>query len=286
MLTGLALAGCGERKAVAVSTAPKTPTKEAGTVRVVSWNLQWFPGKSPNPAPKARMEQTNSVRAAIADLMPDILLAQEVRSETAVSTALPPDGYRVATTSQFSGDQQICIAGRLKADSAWFEPWKKDGKDDSPRGFAFASFRLPSGKVLMVYTVHLKSNAGGDMAGSRAKREDAARQLIGHIKSETANRKEVGGLAILVAGDFNTDPSQRQFQGERTLRLFEEAGFSWVLGSLPATERITWPAAEGFPDATFDHFFVKGIQVKSVHVPRTFGNCSDHRPVVVDLVEG
>jgi endonuclease/exonuclease/phosphatase family metal-dependent hydrolase len=220
----------------------------------------------------------------MADLMPDILLAQEVRSETAISMVLPSDGYRTATTSRFSGSQQLCIAGRFPADSAWFEAWAKDGKDDPPRGFAFASFRLSSGKLLLVYTVHLKSNAGGDKAANTAKREDAARQLIDHISSETAKRKEPKGLAVLVAGDFNTDPSQRQFDGERTLKMFEEAGFTWVMASLSATDRITWPAAEGFPDAMFDHVFVKGIQIKSVVVPRNFDNCSDHRPVVVDLV--
>jgi endonuclease/exonuclease/phosphatase family metal-dependent hydrolase len=264
----------------------KVPPKAAGTVRVVSWNLQWFPGKSPKSTPKARIDQTNNVRAAMADLMPDILLAQEVQSETVVSLVLPPNGYRAATTSRFSGTQQLCIAGRIPADSAWFEAWKKDGKDDPPRGFAFASFRLPSGKLLMVYTVHLKSNAGGDPASNRAKREDAARQLIDHIRLETAKRKGPGELAVLVAGDFNTDPGQRQFEGERTLKMFEVAGFTWALASLSAMDRITWPAAEGFPDATFDHVLVKGIQVKSVVVPRTFGSCSDHRPVVVDLVDG
>jgi endonuclease/exonuclease/phosphatase family metal-dependent hydrolase len=69
-----------------------------------------------------------------------------------------------------------------------------------------------------------------------------------------------------VAGDFNTDPGQRQFEGERTLKMFEKAGFTSALASLPRAETITWPAADGFPDATFDHVLVKGIQVKSVLV--------------------
>jgi hypothetical protein len=84
---------------------------------------------------------------------------------------------------------------------------------------------------------------------------------------------------------FGTDPDSPQFSGERTLKMFQDAGFEWVLVLLPRGERITWPAAEGFPDATFDHVLVKGIQVKSVLVPRAFANCSDHRPVVVDLVD-
>jgi endonuclease/exonuclease/phosphatase (EEP) superfamily protein YafD len=67
--------------------------------------------------------------------------------------------------------------------------------------------------------------------------------------------------------------------------MFEKAGFTSALASLPRAETITWPAADGFPDATFDHILVKGIQVKSVLVPRAFDNCSDHRPVVVDLAD-
>ena len=83
--------------------------------------------------------------------------------------------------------------------------------------------------------------------------------------------------------DVAPDPGERPFDGERTLKMFEEAGFTGALSSLPTTERVTWPAAEGFPDATFDHVFVKGIEIKTVRVPQAFGNCSDHRPVVVDL---
>lgn len=86
-----------------------------------------------------------------------------------------------------------------------------------------------------------------------------------------------------MAGDFNTDPDSLQFEGEATLKMFREAGFEWVLGSLPRAERITWLAADGFPDATFDHVFVKGIRVRAVIVPVGYDRCSDHRPVVVDL---
>jgi endonuclease/exonuclease/phosphatase family metal-dependent hydrolase len=217
-------------------------------------------------------------------LAPDILLTQEVKSEAALTQVLPPS-YRVATTSRFSGAQQLCIAGRRPSESAWFEPWKKDGKDDPPRGFAYASFRLPSGRLLMVYTVHLKSNAGGDAASNRAKREDAARQLIGHIAAVLPQQREKMVPAVLIGGDFNTDPGRPQFAGELTVKMFREAGFEWVLGTLPQAERITWPAADGYPDAVFDHVLTKGIKVRAVMVPKGYEGCSDHRPVVVD-VEG
>ena len=135
----------------------------------------------------------------------------------------------------------------------------------------------------MVYTVHLKSNSGGDAASNRAKREDAARQLIGHIAQVLPQHSEKVAPAVLVAGDFNTDPDSPQFGGERTVKMFQEAGFEWALASLPRVKRITWPAADGFPDATFDHVLTKGIKVRAVVVPVGYDRCSDHRPVVVDL---
>ena len=174
-------------------------------------------------------------------------------------------------------------SGRLPSESAWFEPWQKNGKDDPSRGFAYASFRLPSGRLLLAYTVHLKSNSGGDAASNRAKREEAARQLIAHIAQVQPQQREKMTPAVLIAGDFNTDPDSQQFAGEQTLRMFQAAGFEWALGSLTRKERITWPAADGFPDAAFDHILTKGVVVRAVVVPKGFEQCSDHRPVVVDL---
>ena len=109
------------------------------------------------------------------------------------------------------------------------------------------------------------------------------RQLIGHIAQALPQHREKVAPAVLVAGDFNTDPDSAQFSGERTVRMFQEAGYERALGSLPRAERITWPAADGFPDATFDHVLTKGIKVRAVVVPTGYEGCSDHRPVVVDL---
>jgi hypothetical protein len=164
------------------------------------------------------MKQVEAVRTALADLAPDIVLAQEVKSETALGLVLPPGRYKVATTSRFSGTQQLCIAGRLPSESAWFEPWKKDGKDDPPRGFAYASFRLPFGRLLMVYTVHLKSNSGGDAASNRAKREDAARQLIGHIAQVLPQHREKVTPAVLVGARGIPPPIQACGRTRRSYR--------------------------------------------------------------------
>jgi hypothetical protein len=69
--------------------------------------------------------------------------------------------------------------------------------------------------------------------------------LIGHIAQVLPQQREKMTPAVLIGGDFNTDPDCPQFAGEQTVKMFQEAGFDWGLGTLPQTERITWPAADG-----------------------------------------
>jgi hypothetical protein len=46
---------------------------------------------------------------------------------------------------------------------------------------------------------------------------------------------------------------------------------------LPLSERVTHPGSHGFPDATFDFIFVKGLRASQPTIIRT--NASDHWPV-------
>ena len=167
--------------------------------------------------------------------------------------------------------------------AAWFERWERDGTDDPPRGFSHVSFRLPDGRLLLTYNLHLKSNAGGEPASNRLKREDAIRQLLAHIDSELPKYHEDKPPAIIVAGDFNTDTDSAQFAGERTIRMLIEAGFVSAHAHLPKPERITWPSDGKYPDTTFDYVFSKGLVVAGVKVPSSFDTFSDHRPVVVNF---
>lgn len=167
--------------------------------------------------------------------------------------------------------------------AAWFERWERDGTDDPPRGFSHVSFRLPDGRLLLTYNLHLKSNAGGEPASNRTKREDAIRQLLAHIDSELPKYREAKPPAIIVAGDFNTDPDSAQFAGEKTIPMLIEAGFVSAHADLPKPKRITWPSDGRYPDSTFDYVFSKGLVVGQVHVPSSFDAVSDHRPVVVDF---
>ena len=64
----------------------------------------------------------------------------------------------------------------------------------------------------------------------------------------------------------------------------KEAGFEWALQQLPERKRVTWPSDGRYPDATFDHLFVRGLRVSQIAIP-SYDRASDHRPVVVDLVD-
>ena len=50
---------------------------------------------------------------------------------------------------------------------------------------------------------------------------------------------------------------------------------------LPLPERVTHPRTHGFPDATFDFIFAKGL--KGSHPTITQTNTSDHWPVTRDF---
>jgi endonuclease/exonuclease/phosphatase family metal-dependent hydrolase len=66
--------------------------------------------------------------------------------------------------------------------------------------------RLPSGRLMLTYCVHLKSNAGGEPSENRAKRMEAVQQLLSHIRSGLPKHRALIAPAVLIAGEFNTDP--------------------------------------------------------------------------------
>jgi endonuclease/exonuclease/phosphatase (EEP) superfamily protein YafD len=53
----------------------------------------------------------------------------------------------------------------------------------------------------------------------------------------------------------------------------DQTGFE----GLPLSERVTHPGSHGFPDATFDFIFAKGLTALQPMVTRT--NAADHWPV-------
>lgn len=270
----------------------------AEPINAMSWNIEWFPGGRPNAKQAEKDEQFAQVRTELAKLKPDILLAQEVSDEeTFEKLVATMPGMKVDVFSRFLepdsdkiGQQQCCIASNLKANSAFFEPFKPTA--DLPnlgRGFAFAALEHPQGGLVMVYSVHLKSNRGSDtpegeqnVADTRA---ESVRQILSHkadMEKRYAGRKILGWL---VGGDFNTN-HDGQFPKCTAVADMVKAGFKNTWDETPKEQRLTWhnnPWEKKFKPTTFDYMLTSGLaetQAKVIPVPR---DTSDHDPVILML---
>jgi endonuclease/exonuclease/phosphatase family metal-dependent hydrolase len=83
--------------------------------------------------------------------------------------------------------------------------------------------------------------------------------------------------SVVIGGDFNTNHDQAMFAAERTLNSLADTGYQNGFEGLALSERVTHPGSHGFPDATFDFIFAKGLTATQPTITRT--NASDHWPV-------
>jgi endonuclease/exonuclease/phosphatase family metal-dependent hydrolase len=260
----------------------------AEQVTIVTWNMKWFPGGDKTSTPAERIVHMSAAKDALMDVSPDIICAQEIRNWDVFAelASIRPDlvpnvvsDYRDSPEGGALSIQQIGIASRLPAIGAWSEAFRL-AEDSPPRGFSFIALQLDDGRRLLVYSVHLKSNRG-DLPENMARREEAAEQIVAHAAKMEAAYQPVA--AIVICGDFNTDPSDEKFKEEKTFRIFEDAGFKWPWSGTPLAKRVTLPADGRFSDACFDGFVVKGdMRVVSCEVLPIDG-VSDHRPVSLVL---
>jgi endonuclease/exonuclease/phosphatase family metal-dependent hydrolase len=257
-------------------------------VRIVTWNLEWFPGRKPNSSQVERLVHMSAAKDALIDIRPDVLCLQEVRGWDSVAelvSVLP--NFQTLVVSRFremgsSGPlsiEQLAIASNRPAEAAWSEPFKPSPATP-PRGFSFSAIRR--GKtVLLVYCVHFKSNIGDD-AANIAKREEAARQLLEHA-AEMESAYSVGAKVVtIIAGDFNTDPTDARFASEKTFALLKKK-FVWAWEKIPLSNRVTNPARRHYPVASFDGFLVRGDRIVVTCNPITIPGIGDHFPVVLTL---
>jgi len=225
-----------------------TTSAEPTSIRITTWNLEWFPNGSAKEAPA---EQQNQRIKEAADVLrpidPDIVLLQEVRDYDAcarLGEAIAPGIYHVAICSAFRepfhsglGRQQVGILSKYQAQAAWAEPWKSMNGVDPPRGFAFAWFKIGNQDV-GVYSVHLRSNliTRGDREAEAAKnirkREVAIAQLLTHIR-DVIEAKMPSIKGVVIGGDFNTNHDQAMFAAERTLDSLADSGYQNGFEGLP-----------------------------------------------------
>ena len=268
------------------------PTK----VRITTWNLEWFPNGSAHDAtPEVQAQRIGAAADVLRPINADIILLQEVRDYEAcarLGEAIAPGTYHVAICSAFKepfqsglGKQQVAILSKYQAQAAWGERWKSMNGVDPPRGFAFAWFKIGSDDI-GVYSVHLKSNliTHGDREAETAKniqkREIAITQLLAHVHDVIGSTiPSIKG--IVIGGDFNTNHDQAMFAAERTLDSLAAAGYQSGFEGLPLSERVTHPGTHGFPDATFDFIFAKGLTASEPTVAHA--SASDHWLVTRDF---
>jgi endonuclease/exonuclease/phosphatase (EEP) superfamily protein YafD len=67
------------------------------------------------------------------------------------------------------------------------------------------------------------------------------------------------------------------FTEERTLDAFANVGYQSGFEGLSLAQRVTHPGTHGFPDATFDFIFAKGLTGSQPTVAHS--EASDHLPV-------
>jgi endonuclease/exonuclease/phosphatase family metal-dependent hydrolase len=269
---------------------------EPARIRVTTWNLEWFPNGSAHDVPPGVQAQRIAAAAdVLRSINPDIILLQEVRDYDAcvrLAEAIAPGMYHVAICSAFKepfqsrlGMQQVAILSRYQAQAAWAEAWKSMSGVDPPRGFAFAWFKIGSEEI-GVYSVHLKSNliTHGDREAETLKnirkREVAIAQLLTHVHDVIGTTiPTIKG--IVIGGDFNTNHDQAMFAAEKTLDALTDAGYQNGFKGLALSQRVTHPGTHGFPDATFDFIFAKGLPALQPSITRS--TASDHWPVTRDF---
>jgi len=273
------------------------PLASAASVRVTTWNLEWFPNGKPKELPLP--EQEKRIAAAADVLRPlnsDIILLQEVRDYEVcarLAEAIQPHTYHVAICSAFRDPfgitkQQVAIMAREPAQAAWSESWKSLEGVDPPRGFVFAWFKI-GGHDVGIYSVHLKSNLimKGDKTAEAQKnirkREVAIQQLLNHVHDVITPSMPMV-KSIVIGGDFNTNPDQTDFAAEKTLTTLTDAGFRSSVEGLPLAQRVTHPGSGPYPDSTFDYLFGSNLTPSKALI--TPSKASDHYPVTCDFSFG
>jgi endonuclease/exonuclease/phosphatase family metal-dependent hydrolase len=227
---------------------------EPTSIRITTWNLEWFPNGSAHDAtPEVQAQRIAAPADVIRSINPDIVLLQEMRDYDVcarLGEAIAPGTYHLAICSAFKepfqsglGKQQVAILSKYQAQAAWSEQWKSMNGVDPPRGFAFAWFNIGNDDV-GVYSVHLKSNLithgnrEAETATNIQKREVAVAQLLTHVH-DVIGTTMPSVKGVVIGGDFNTNHDQEMFAAEKTLDSLITAGYQSGFEKLPLSDRIT-----------------------------------------------
>jgi endonuclease/exonuclease/phosphatase family metal-dependent hydrolase len=264
------------------------------------WNIEWFPGGNPEPSAAEKSEQMKGAKKVLLQHVPDILLAQEITDEKAFERLVSAvEGMNVHVFSKFlnfdgvtPAPQQCVIASTLELHSGWFEAFKPTkALPNMPRGFAFAAVKHPDGRLIMLYSVHLRSNRGDEVPKIArqiaATRAESVKQLIAHQKVMREKFKNERIIGWVIGGDFNTN-HDKQFPLCTAIRDLTAAGFHNSWGNTPRKNRLTWrnhPHFRNYESTTFDYILTKGFKKTEARlIPNVPRRVSDHAPVMLKLI--
>ena len=274
--------------------AEETAADEAISINIISWNIEWYPGKRRFARGHEMAAHAALVNPQLTEINPDVFLAQEMRDWNAFALLCDGvDGLRPASVSAFTSEstgeywnQQLGIASKLYVAAAWSEPWTEGTEITPRRGFNAAVLRIPGGyDHLLIYNVHLKSNRSSNKEEAQANyrtREESVRQLFAHMADlkERVFKDRIKG--VIIAGDFNTN-HDGQFGDDRTIAMMEEAGFHNTWNGVPREERLTWRGSDRFEPTTFDYIFTIGLPETTATLIPVEDGSSDHWPVQIVL---
>ena len=236
----------------------------------ITWNLEWFPGRSPDSRGDIQKGHIRNVRAFLRKISPEVAIFQEVTSASALSVAAGDYPWRAVTRFQRAADEEEKLPPQniaLVSRKPWRDVWELDfhqlpvNEERPVRGFLGAEYIDPAGRRLTVYGVHLKSNRGGREAS--AKRRQKAMEYLRwdwHRRNLDPQKEP-----ILIAGDFNCSLKNPEFVQEKTIRELLKDG--WI----SVTQEMPWPEGATvrenrlakYPPADFDHILLSPGWIKS-----------------------
>lgn len=263
----------------------------ATDIRVVAWNIEWFPGQEFSGAtPEAESAQMAVARAEIRRMRPDVLLASEIRDWRSFANLVSVDPeLAVANVSHFVDRdegvlwrQQIAIGSRLPVVAAYAEPFEQT-LGAMLRGFSFAAIALPdSDDVVLFYALHLKSNSARNEAQTQVNyrvREESIVQLLEHVDQMERLMWKGRVAGVVIGGDINTNEDD-QFDDD-VVEMLVGAGFRNSWANTPRSDRLTWRGSDRYEATTFDYIFTRGDRLRHrdailIEVPE---EASDHHAV-------
>jgi endonuclease/exonuclease/phosphatase family metal-dependent hydrolase len=241
-------------------------TKPLTNIRVMAWNIQWFPGRKPRAAlPKEEEKQIRAINKILNQEKPALFFASEVRSLAHLQKLKPGSAPLSWACTQIprteeEGQDMYNQGLALISQVPWKRVWALDFSDlaagyDRPyRGILGAEFPLTQNRSLYLYGVHLKSNRGNP-ASARMRRERAMEYLRWDWNRLGLNPKK---NLILLVGDFNTSLNMSAYREEQTLRSLLDFGFIDGAEGTPSHKRMTLPASKDgrYPPADFDQMLL------------------------------